>query len=62
MENTSEDSLSKLLLDLESDRIEKRTATAKTFDALPCWGSTLEELNINLLRMNIYQLLLTKKR
>jgi ATP-dependent DNA helicase RecG len=27
--------------------IEKRTATAKTFDALPCWGSSIEDLNIN---------------
>ncbi len=38
MGNFNEDFIAKLLLN------------AETFDALPCWGSTLEELNINLFR------------
>ncbi|GHT47376.1 hypothetical protein FACS189440_07690 [Bacteroidia bacterium] len=30
---------------------EKRTSNAKTFDEQPCFGSTIEDLNINLFKM-----------
>ena len=62
MENTNEDFTSKLLLDLESDRIErtvstneteekrlieKRASFARTFDALPCFEAKIEDLNLS---------------
>ena len=35
----SQDELVKLMVDMEADRVEKRSAFARTFDALPCKGS-----------------------
>jgi ATP-dependent DNA helicase RecG len=38
--------------DDEKRLTEKRTATAKTFDALPCQGATIEDLNVKIFKEN----------
>ena len=39
----------------EKRLIEKRTATAKTFDALPCWNATIDDLNLTLFKNDYIQ-------
>ena len=39
----------------EKRLIEKRTATAKTFDALPCWGTSIDDLNLTLFKNDYLQ-------
>ena len=41
--------------------IEKRTATAHTFDALPCWESSLENLNLPSIQLEYLPLAIDKE-
>jgi len=41
--------------------IEKRTATAQTFDALPCWEANLEDLNLPLIQLEYLPLAIDKE-
>ena len=47
----SQDELVKLMVDMETDLVEKRSAFARTFDALPCKGSNLEDISIALFKL-----------
>lgn len=47
----SKEALEELLPKLEQDRIEKTTAFARSFDVLPCKGSTIQDISIELFKL-----------